>query len=218
MSTDAKERILDAADHLFGEVGFDAATTRQIAERSAVNKALIHYHFGNKDDLFNTLLDRYYERLEATVREEIERPGSLRDRMHRLLDTYVDFLAANRNFSRMVQREASGGRHLDRIVARMVPIFERGMAMLEMAYPDSRAGELAGPHLLVSFYGMIVTYFTYSPVLAGLLGTDPLGPESLEQRKAHLKRMLDLVVEQLNNERERAASGGGATRSERDEQ
>lgn len=218
MATDARQRILDAADHLFGEVGFDAATTRQIAERSEVNKALIHYHFGNKDDLFNTLIERYYERLETTVRRALERPGSLRERLYRLLETYVDFLAANKNFSRMVQREASGGRHLDRIVRRMVPIFERGIAMLDLAYPDSREGDLAGPHLLVSFYGMIVSYFTYSPVLAGLLGNDPLAPESLEARKNHLKRMLDLVLEQLEGERGRTGSGADTPRSERNDQ
>ncbi len=38
---EARQRILAAADELFGEQGFDATTTRQIAERSGANKALM---------------------------------------------------------------------------------------------------------------------------------------------------------------------------------
>ena len=55
----ARDQILEAADHLFGEYGFDATATRHIAERCGVNKALIHYHFSNKQGLFEAVLDRY---------------------------------------------------------------------------------------------------------------------------------------------------------------
>ena len=59
-ASETRQRILEAADGLFGELGFDVTTTRDIAERSGVNKALIHCHFGTKDDLLEALLDGYY--------------------------------------------------------------------------------------------------------------------------------------------------------------
>ena len=55
--SDTRGRILEAADQLFGSVGFDATTIRAIASLSGVNKALIHYHFSNKDRLLDHLLD-----------------------------------------------------------------------------------------------------------------------------------------------------------------
>jgi TetR/AcrR family transcriptional regulator len=188
-----RERILDTADDLFGEKGFDAATTREIAERSGVNKALIHYHFATKDDLFRAVLDRYYARLTEALVGALAQGGDLQERLGRLLDTYVDFLAENRSFSRMVQREASGGRHVEPIVNRMVPLFETGLELVRQARrgaaPDAEAA-----HLLVSFYGMVVTYFTYAPVLERLLGRDPLSTEALIARKQHLRRMLELAI------------------------
>lgn len=48
---DTKERILRAAGDLIVERGWPKVTTRAIAERAGVNNALIHYHFGTKDDL-----------------------------------------------------------------------------------------------------------------------------------------------------------------------
>lgn len=190
-----REKILAAADGLFGEIGFDAATTRQIADASGVNKALIHYHFGSKDELFRDLLDRYYESLSQALTEALTDEGSVQERFERIVDIYVDFLAENRNFSRMIQREASGGRHLDRIVTHMVPLFQGGIEVLRREYPETFSDELAAAQMLISFYGMIVSYFTYSPVLEQLLGIAPLAKPSLEKRKRHLKRLLKLMVD-----------------------
>ena len=120
----AREKILKAADDLFGSAGFDATTTREIAERSGVNKALIHYHFKSKDALLGTLLDHYFEELSGTLTRALAGKGELRKRMLDMSDAYVDFLEQNRNFQRIVQREASGGKHMDRVRNHMVPLFE----------------------------------------------------------------------------------------------
>ena len=192
-----REKILTAADLVFGEEGFDAATTRRIAEQCGVNKALLHYHFSSKHHLFGAVLDSYYEQLNGVLARELATEGTGRDRFARVLDAYVDFLGANQSFSRMVQREASGGKHLERVVGHMLPVFRSAIEMLAHEYPQTRSGDLSGPHLLISFYGMIVSYFTYAPVLEGLWGEAPLAAPSMEQRKRHLHRMLDLVVSEL---------------------
>lgn len=198
----ARARILEAADALFGELGFDAASTREIAERSGVNKALIHYHFGNKEGLLESVLERYYEDLAATVLDALRAESGLRDKLSKLVDTYVDFLAANRNFNRIVQREASGGRYMALVQAHTAPLFEVGMALLQEHFPSTRDGEMAAAQLLVSFYGMIITYFTYDELLGKLLDTDPMSPANLTVRKQHLERMITIILEQIE-------TGGG---------
>jgi len=55
-STTAEE-ILEAARGLFAEQGFRSATIRAIAARAGVNPALVHHHFGTKDDLFVAAMD-----------------------------------------------------------------------------------------------------------------------------------------------------------------
>ena len=196
----AREQILRAADTLFGDIGFDATTTRRIGDLSGVNKALIHYHFASKEELFERVIDGYYERLGLVLRESLSSGGPLRERMERVVDAYADFLAENLSFCRMVQREASGGRHVERITAHMAPIFATGASLLEETLPGARSGPLSAPHLLVSFYGMVVTYFTYAPVLEGLLGGDPLSPAALAIRKQHLRRMIDVTLREIDGE------------------
>ncbi|MFO8055726.1 MAG: TetR/AcrR family transcriptional regulator [bacterium] len=196
----AREEIMKAADRLFGEVGFEAATTREIAELSGVNKALIHYHFKSKDSLYGSVLDDYYARLDETLQDALAKEGTLRDRMLSVVDAYVDFLAHNLNFSRIVQRESSGGAHLDRVRAHLMPMFETGRKLLEETFPATRSGEFAAHQLLTSFYGMIVSYFTYSGVLEHLIGRDPLSQKELEARKAHLHKMFDIMLSAMQEE------------------
>ena len=53
-----RDRILDAAEHLFAERGFEGVTLRQIASQAGVDVALASYHFGKKDELFTTVFQR----------------------------------------------------------------------------------------------------------------------------------------------------------------
>lgn len=53
-----RDRILDAAEELFAERGFDGVTLRQIASSAGVDVALASYHFGKKLELFNAVFER----------------------------------------------------------------------------------------------------------------------------------------------------------------
>ena len=53
-----QSRILDAAEALFMEHGFEATSLRQITSVASVNLAAVNYHFGSKDDLFEAVLTR----------------------------------------------------------------------------------------------------------------------------------------------------------------
>ncbi len=56
--TPKRERILDAAEALFAEHGYDGVTLRQIASEAGVDVALANYHFGKKLELFQAVFER----------------------------------------------------------------------------------------------------------------------------------------------------------------
>src|SRR6478672_11783859 len=53
-----KDRILDAAEALFMEHGFEATSLRALTAAAGVNLAAVNYHFGSKEELFQTVLTR----------------------------------------------------------------------------------------------------------------------------------------------------------------
>ncbi|MDX2153664.1 MAG: TetR/AcrR family transcriptional regulator [Bryobacteraceae bacterium] len=56
--TDTKSAILDAAEQLFAEEGFDGASLRAITARAGVNLAAVNYHFHSKESLIAAVFAR----------------------------------------------------------------------------------------------------------------------------------------------------------------
>ncbi len=210
-----KEEILKAAKKLFGEAGFDAATTREISRVSGINQGLLYYYFGNKEALFESVLDRYFEELEGELLATLSREGELTERLAGVIEAYMDFLHRNEGFSKIIQREAAGGIHMEAIHKRLSPIFERGLQMIREAYPGARRGEMAADQVLLSFYSMIAGYFTWRPMMGKLLGIDPEEKPRLELRKRHMARMLELVADAIGNERTSLSLKEDITQQER---
>ena len=55
---DTATRILDVAERLFVEHGFEATSLRMITQQAEVNLAAVNYHFGSKDALFESVFMR----------------------------------------------------------------------------------------------------------------------------------------------------------------
>lgn len=211
---ETRARILAATDELFGALGFDATTTRDIAERSGVNKALIHYHFGSKDELLVALLDDYYARLTTALHEAMGRRTTLEEQALDVIDAYADFLAQNRTFCNIVQREVASGNHVERIVAGTLPSFQLGRQWLGQLGAGAPAG-LELEQVLTSVYGMVVTYFTYGRVLERLMGKDPFSPTALEARKRHVRHVVGLLFTELRGAQKRSKPARPARPSKR---
>ncbi len=80
--TATKDRILDAAEGLFMEHGFEATSLRAITAAAAVNLAAVNYHFGSKEELFQAVLTRRLDpmnqrRVALLDRFERESPAPL---------------------------------------------------------------------------------------------------------------------------------------------
>jgi AcrR family transcriptional regulator len=68
---DLRESILDAAEGLFSRHGFYGVTVRQVASEAGVDTALIHYYFGAKRELFDSVFARRAEILNAARAEAL---------------------------------------------------------------------------------------------------------------------------------------------------
>ena len=68
-----RDRILDAAEALFAERGYDGVTLRQIASEARVDVALASYHFGKKLDLFNAVFERRADALNRSRLDALRR-------------------------------------------------------------------------------------------------------------------------------------------------
>lgn len=102
--TDARERILDSAEELFGRKGFDAVSTAEIAGAANVSTALIYYHFDDKESLLRNLLLRGSEVFEPLVEGLRTSGGSARERLTGYIDAWVTAVLGHESLIRILVR------------------------------------------------------------------------------------------------------------------
>ncbi len=101
-----RERILDIAQELFTEQGYDATSLRDIADRLGTTKAALYYHFERKEDILLEL----HLRLHALGRELLSQLQALPDDAARaaawpdVIDGLITAAADNRELLQMHQR------------------------------------------------------------------------------------------------------------------
>lgn len=191
--------ILTAAEELIGERGFDAVSARDVAERAGVNKALLFYYYESKEKLFDKVLERYHQSHYDALKDSFEEGGESRERFHRLIDAYFDFIAENVLYARLMQGlVVSQSDRLEKLKKQLWPLFRWIEEVLGTLTP--KKASLAPRHFYVSFSGMVINYFTYGPVLEELWGADPLSPDAITERRAHLHWMVDTLLDGLEKE------------------
>ncbi len=89
-----KERILDVAEALFAEHGFEATSLRMITARAEVNLAAVNYHFHSKDDLIRAVFARRIgpinqKRLEL-LRVQVEKAGNAPPPLEGVIRAFVE--------------------------------------------------------------------------------------------------------------------------------
>jgi AcrR family transcriptional regulator len=85
-------RILDSAEKLFAEFGFEGTSVRDINADASVNSGAIHYHFGSKEDLFRKVVHRRASILAQDRLDRLEacRAGEGRPQLlNQIIEAYV---------------------------------------------------------------------------------------------------------------------------------
>ncbi len=188
-------KIRAAADELFCHHGYDAVSIQDVARHAGVQKALVFYHAGSKAALFEQVLEAYYHAHQQALATAYEAGGTLAERMHRMIDAYLTFMADNLRYAALIQRQVGSPETHPLIQRNMAPLFTWIEAALAPLTP--KTGPLAARHFFVTFSGLVINYFTYAPLLASLWQGDPMSAAALEERRRHVHWMVDTMLAAL---------------------
>lgn len=90
-----EEKILAAAKSVFLRKGFDGSRMQEIADEAGINKALLHYYFRSKDNLFDAVFMDAFQTLFKKVFTTLESSATLEEKVRYLFNEYISFMQAN---------------------------------------------------------------------------------------------------------------------------
>jgi TetR/AcrR family transcriptional regulator len=90
-----EERIFEAATDVFIDKGMDGARMQDIASYAGINKALLHYYFRNKDQLFNAVFEMIAKKILKKFAPVFDENLSLEEKIRFFFKEHITFLQEN---------------------------------------------------------------------------------------------------------------------------
>jgi AcrR family transcriptional regulator len=193
----SRAAILDAAERLFAELGYDATSLTQVGAAAGVSRGTPGYFFRSKPELYQAVLDRSFAEVREAVRAGRARALASNQSPDTILagavSDYFDFLAARPNFVRLIEREALSGGRLPHGVSHLSAGQEALAAIsAELGLDDAPSGDAA--HLLLSIISLCWFPLVHSRTVVPAVGVRLNDAGDLERRKRHV---ISLVLHGL---------------------
>ncbi len=169
-----EEQILKAAMEVFVEKGRDGARMQEIADRAGINKALLHYYFRSKDNIYEKILRKvffgFFKQLESLVKTS----ASLADLLQGIINGFIDMFTANPNLHLFIIHELSqGGREVKKLLEGLVleGEFDLPRWFVKRVSEEYAAGQIVKvdpPQLILCIIGSCVYYFLTEPLFMAI--------------------------------------------------
>ncbi len=201
-SARSREAILDAAEQLFAERGYDATSLMEVGNLAGVSRATPGYFFGSKADLYFAVLERSFTGARAAVLEGRDRALASHEPPETVLAgvirDYFDFLSARPAFVKLMERAAlDDGPEWDGPNPGAEAGQEALAAIVEQLGFDAGHSQEAA-HLLISMIALCWFPMIHADTISKSLGLDPNAPDFADERKRHVVDLiLHGVVERL---------------------
>jgi AcrR family transcriptional regulator len=175
--TDAstEEKIKEAARKVFLRKGYSATRTRDIAEESGINLALLNYYFRSKEKLFHIVMEEKFDKLFGTITPILNDASTSLDKKVELLAShYINMLNENPDLPLFVLSELRG--NTEHVVSKLdiVKILQSSHFVQQLRTKRPDVNPL---HFLMSILGMTIFPFIMLPVFKT---TNALPPQAFK--------------------------------------
>jgi TetR/AcrR family transcriptional regulator len=182
-----EEKIFEAATDVFVDKGMDGSRMQDIANRAGINKALLHYYFRTKDQLFNAVFEMIAKKILKKFAPVFDENLSLDEKIRFFFKEHIKFLQENPKLPAYILNEVN--RNPARVKNLMKNIeFENLWQKLYEQHREElgkyNITEANMPQLIISIAAMSVFPFAARGLLEGILGKIGIDfDDYMEERK-----------------------------------
>jgi TetR/AcrR family transcriptional regulator len=197
---DKKDHILDVAERVFSELGYDGASTRTISGEAGVNMAMLNYYFGSKEGLFLAIFNRkinsFKELLQGLGNDE---NLTTWQKIEKYIDLYAERVVNNNCFQKMLYQELARikrGELTDKLAGIMMTNVIELKKILAEGVENGEFRKDIDPEMVISTVYGTKNFIINTPYMTStMLGYDILDEKNLEGKfkpriKSYLKTLL----------------------------
>jgi AcrR family transcriptional regulator len=196
-SAQTRTALLDAAEHVFAERGFEATGIRDITDRAGVAHGLVRHHFASKEGLWRAVIDRAIDRYAAAMTPHATRAAAHPARpLTATRDAARGFLDVSMRHPRVVRlilhEGIRGGSRLDYLLNRYLQVAATMGPLFQLAKNNGYLANFDQPSMFLFMLTAGAAPFALPALSAGVLGA-PLEPDT-DDAERHINRILDTLL------------------------
>jgi AcrR family transcriptional regulator len=200
VKADKREEILDVAEKLFSEQGFEAVSVREISKAAEINIAMISYYFGSKEKLYEEVINRKLITTDI-IRSKISEKDSNKEALFTIIDFFVDRFFENKQFHNLIFREMVLLQRKEMPEFITEKLYRNFSTISEIIKSGIEAKEFKNVDTgltVMSIIGIIKTYTTSTPMVCKVLQEDE-EEVFAEKHKTRLKTFIkELMISHLD--------------------
>jgi len=174
-----RDRLLDQAEKLFSEKGFEAVSVREITNASGCNLAAVNYHFGSKKKLYLAVFQERWAKRAGKLQKSFA--DALAQKPQPEIEDVISAMARSflegpltdserRNHIQLMQRELSNpGQALGMIVEQVMEPYVINIASLIRQCIKNKVDDERLRLFVLSMLGVILYFFLARPAVSGIV-------------------------------------------------
>lgn len=192
-----KVKILQSAEQVFAEHGYEGTTLDAVGEPVDVLGTAVLYHFKNKQVLYQETLKYVFKPLSMRVAADFDGSRPLEEMLTDIGLAMIQYSVERPTSTKLFMREAAAGTPESLTV--IGPVFGKTLQNMFDAVGDQKAAaklaKLDPVFMVATLIGLNGFYFSGFPTLMGdRLSYDPYEPERLEQLKKTIRLLVKLLI------------------------
>jgi TetR/AcrR family transcriptional regulator len=188
----SKTAILDAAEALFAQQGYEGTSLQEICDRAGVTRGLPTYFFGSKEELYRAVLERIFalslthELLTLLHAQAYQPEAKPEEGLRVVIERLFDFFVTHPTFIRITEWEAlNGGRYLGNL-PRLVTTLREAVQVLQ----EEARWHIDAEQFLIDLVALCWFPLAQADTFLKPLGVDIGDPDVLARRKQHVVQLL----------------------------
>ena len=172
-----EKKILEAAEILFIEQGFEKTTTGQIAKIAGCNQALVHYYYRTKEQLFQKIFKEKVQIITQMFNVIVEQNTDFLQTLRLLIETQFKFIAQNQQLPMFIFKEIVSNNEnrewaIKTLFPHLLPFISAIEKMLNIEISKGAVRPITIQNLMMNIISLNISTFVALPLLKETLYSD----------------------------------------------